>query len=71
MLDSDDPLFAHGTRVEVRQRLDGKWARGFLVEHGNDDGYTVRREHDGMLLPERFPADEVRAERRTLRFWRH
>jgi hypothetical protein len=71
VLDPDDDLFQHGTRVEVRSRFDGKWARGFTVEHASRDGYTVRRESDQILLPERFPTDEVRVERRHLLFWRH
>ena len=70
VLEPDD-LLPHGTRVEVKSRFDGKWARGFAIEHGNAEGYTVRRELDGVLLPERFPADEVRIEKRHLRFWRH
>ncbi|MEY2474174.1 MAG: hypothetical protein QOK28_3503 [Actinomycetota bacterium] len=72
MLEPDDHLLQHGTRVEVKRRFDGKWARGFTIEHGNDEGYTVRREFDQVLLPERFPADEIRIEKRHhLRFWRH
>ena len=66
-----DGLIEHGTRVEVKSRFDGKWARGFTIETGNGDGYTVRREHDQVLLPERFPHDEVRIEKRHFRFWRH
>jgi hypothetical protein len=71
VLEPDDNLMQHGTRVEVKSRFDGKWARGFTVEHANDDGYTVRRDHDQVLLPERFPSEEVRIEKRHLRFWRH
>ena len=71
MLDPDDGLLSHGTKVEVRQRFDGKWAKGFSVEHANAEGYTVRREFDGVVLPERFPADEIRIEKRSRRFWRH
>ncbi|HVT77741.1 MAG TPA: hypothetical protein VHD87_11980 [Acidimicrobiales bacterium] len=66
-----DGLIEHGTHVEVKSRFDGRWARGFTVEHGNGDGYTVRREHDQVILPERFPADEVRIEKRHWLFWRH
>jgi hypothetical protein len=70
MFESDGYL-EHGTRVEVRSRFDGKWARGFTIESGNGEGYTVRRDFDQVVLPERFPHDEVRVERRHLRFWRH
>ena len=71
MKDEHDPLFEHGMHVEVRQRFDGRWVRGFLVETANAEGYMVRREHDQMLLPERFAPDEVRLEKRRFHFWRH
>jgi hypothetical protein len=71
MLEPDHNVFEHGTRVEVRQRFDGKWARGFVVETANADGYAIRREHDGMLLPERFAAEDVRIEKRHRLFFRH
>ena len=71
MLNEHDDLFQHGMHVEVRQRFDGRWVRGFLVESANDEGYIVRREHDQMLLPERFASDDVRIEKRRFHFWRH
>ena len=71
MLEPDDDLFMHGTRVQVKSRFDGKWATGFTVERANSEGYVVRREHDQVVLPEQFPHDEVRIEKRSLRFWRH
>jgi hypothetical protein len=71
VLEPDDQLLEHGTRVEVKSRFDGTWARGFTIETANGEGYLVRRELDQVLLPERFPADEVRIEKRGLRFWRH
>jgi hypothetical protein len=64
--DHDDVLLEHGEHVEVRQRFDGKWTRGFTIEHATAEGYTVRRVHDGFLLPEVFAHDEVRHERRGL-----
>lgn len=51
---------APGTAVEVQRRFDHGWARGFSVEQINEDGYTVRRESDGSVLPVTFPAAEVR-----------
>lgn len=51
---------APGTVVEVQRRFDHGWARGFSVEHIDDDGYTVRRDSDGAILPVTFPAAEVR-----------
>jgi hypothetical protein len=71
VIDPDDDFLEHGARVEVRQRFDGKWSKGFVVESANDEGYTVRRELDGVVLPERFPPDDVRHEKRHLLFWRH
>lgn len=72
VIEHDDEFLEYGTKVEVRQRFDGKWSRGFLVERGNADGYVVRREHDDVLLPETFSLDDVRAERRKHKvWWRH
>jgi hypothetical protein len=51
---------APGSPIEVRRRFDRGWARGFRVECHDDDGYVVRRESDGALLPVTFPAAEVR-----------
>jgi len=67
--DEDDYLLEHGTRVEVRQRFDGRWSHGFLVENANEEGYILRREHDGKLLPERIPSGDVRHERRKRNMW--
>jgi hypothetical protein len=67
----DADLLAHGAHVEVRQRFDRRWVRGFLIESSNAEGYLVRREHDGMLLPERFTPEEVRHERRRIFHWPH
>jgi hypothetical protein len=69
VIEEDDDLLQYGTRVEVRQRFDGRWARGFLVEKASEAGYVVRRDHDGVVLPEVFPADEVRIERRRRNMW--
>lgn len=67
--DDHDVLLEYGTRVEVRQRLDGRWTRGFVIENANEDGYILRREHDGIVLPERFTRDDVRHERRKRNMW--
>jgi len=59
----------HGTRVEVRNRFDGSWSAGFLIEDAvpDDTGrvrtVTVTRASDGMVLPQPFPVSEVRRER--------
>lgn len=50
-----------GTRVEVRRRFDRAWARGFVIDAADAEGYQLRRSSDGALLPVPFPAAEVRA----------
>ena len=51
---------ALGTTVEVRRRFDQAWARGFEVAAAAEDGYRLRRQSDGAVLPVSFPADDVR-----------
>jgi len=51
---------ALGTSVEVRRRFDQAWARGFEVAGAAEDGYRLRRQSDGAVLPVSFPADDVR-----------
>jgi hypothetical protein len=51
---------ALGTSVEVRRRFDQAWARGFEVAGESDDGYRLRRQSDGAVLPVSFPAVDVR-----------
>ena len=58
-----------GTRVEVRSTFDGSWLRGFEVVAVDDQGYELRRLSDGEVLPTRFPADDVRKERRREMWW--
>jgi hypothetical protein len=58
-----------GTRVEVRQRFDQSWARGFEIAEMEDDGYRVRRRSDGSILPAVFSAKDVRAERKRQALW--
>jgi hypothetical protein len=65
----DDALLEYGTRVEVRQRFDGRWSRGFLVESATAEGYIVRREYDGFVLPDSFAADDIRHEKRHRSMW--
>ncbi len=69
VIDRDDDFLEHGTRVEVRQRFDGKWSKGFIVESAHAEGYTVRRELDGAVLPDRFRTDDVRHEKRHRLLW--
>jgi hypothetical protein len=60
-----------GTRVEVRSTFDGSWVSGFEVVATEEDGkaITLRRLSDGEVLPEPFPKDAVRRERRRETWW--
>jgi len=49
-----------GTSVEVRSSFDHAWKRGFTVEIAAEDGYRLRRQSDGRVLPTAFPPDIVR-----------
>ena len=64
-----DPVLSGGTRVEVRKRLDGDWARGFEVISGDSDGYRLRRLSDGVELPLQFADDDVRKEKKRGTWW--
>ena len=71
--DDTDPLPAPGllpgTKVEVRRRFDGKWARGFEVTTVGVTGYRLRRLSDGEEMPVEFPADDVRREKKNKTWW--
>lgn len=71
MTNDDEVLLEHGDHVEVRQRLDRRWSRGFVVEKASSEGYVVRRAHDGFLVPEVFPHEDVRHEKRRFHLFRH
>ena len=58
-----------GTRVEVRDRFKGAWARGFEVECAEGDHYRIRRLSDGAVLPVAFAPDAVREEHRKHGLW--
>jgi hypothetical protein len=60
---------APGTRVEVRNRLDGRWAKGFEVVAAEAGGYRLRRLSDGNELPLLFADDDVRKEKRRSGMW--
>ncbi len=62
-------LLASGTRVDVRNRLDGRWAKGFEVVESSADGYQLRRTSDGFTLPMVFATADVRPERRRSNWW--
>ena len=53
-----------GEGVQVRNRFDGDWVRGFEVAevHQQDDGmlFRLRRRSDGAVLPSLFSEKDVR-----------
>jgi hypothetical protein len=58
-----------GSRVEVRNRLDGRWTKGFEVLARDPGGYRLRRLSDGNELPLVFTDDDVRQEKRRSGMW--
>ena len=60
-----------GTKVDVRNRYQGTWVRGFEVAESTADGYRIRRLSDGSVLGDLFSRDDVRRERRRQGFWWH
>jgi hypothetical protein len=57
-----------GTEVEVQSGFDETWQRGFTVETVAADGYVLRRQSDGTLLPE-IARHRVRRPRRRQTWW--
>jgi hypothetical protein len=60
-----------GTKVDVRNRFQGTWVRGFEVAEVTEGGYRIRRMSDGSVLGELFSRDDVRRERTRQGFWWH
>jgi len=60
-----------GVKVDVRNRYQGTWVRGFEIAEVSDEGYRIRRLSDGTTLDELFSRDDVRRERRRQGFWWH
>jgi len=56
------PAYAVGTRVEVTNRFDRRWSRGFEVAEIVGAGYRLRRLSDGRVIPAVFSAAELRAD---------
>ena len=46
--------------VEVRSSYVGDWSSGFEIAEATRDGFLVRRQSDGALLPGVFPPEDVR-----------
>ncbi len=49
-----------GTDVEVMSSFDRNWKRGFTVDRCCEDGYHLRRQSDGTVLPTPFAPEAVR-----------
>jgi hypothetical protein len=62
---------APGTAVDVRNRYQGTWVRGFEVAEFTYGGYRIRRLSDGSILGDLFTRDDVRRERSRQGFWWH
>lgn len=60
-----------GTAVEVRNRFDRRWSRGFEISEMTADGYRIMRLSDRSELPGLFGRDEVRRQRNRDGFWWH
>jgi hypothetical protein len=69
MVEQNERVLAVGTPVEVRNRFDARWVRGFVVDEQVDGGYRLRRVSDEQLLPSVFTSDEVRREHRRGQWW--
>ncbi len=64
-----DTYLAEGTPVDVRNRFVGSWSHGFEVAERVQGGYRVRRLSDDSVLPDIFPSEDVRSERRKQGMW--
>ena len=58
-----DDAFEPGTAIEVRNRFDGRWSKGFEISAVNADGYRVVRLSDGRELPTLFDPSDIRRPR--------
>ncbi len=56
--------FDVGTRVIVRSRYLRTWSGGFVVAGLDEQGYRLGRLSDRTLLPDVFPHDDIRLDRR-------
>lgn len=66
----EDEAFEPGTRIDVRDRFQGTWSRGFAVREVTEDGrYRVQRVSDGSVVPGTFASTTVRKERKRRSNW--
>jgi hypothetical protein len=69
MVEPTERALSEGTPIEVRNRFDARWNRGFVIDQVAADGYRIRRSSDDQLLPTVFTADEIRREHRRGQWW--
>ncbi len=69
MVEATERGLGDGAHVEVRNRFDGRWNRGFVIDAVLETGYRIRRTSDDQLLPTVFTDDEVRREHRRGQWW--
>ena len=46
MVEPTKRVHSEGTPVEVRNRFDARWNRGFVIDRVEADGYRIRRSSD-------------------------
>ncbi len=56
-------LLETGTEVEVLTRYEQHWTTGFEIAAVDDEGFLLRRQSDGAVLPAAFSAAELRPRR--------
>ena len=64
-----DTLLPEGPPVDVRNRFVGSWSHGFVIAERVAGGYRIRRLSDDSILPDVFPSEDVRSERRKQGLW--
>lgn len=62
------PSLTVGTQVETQSGFDGSWQSGFVVQEVTERGYRLRRDSDGVVLPE-LPHEQVRRQRKRSTWW--
>lgn len=62
--DASADTFDVGAKVIVCDLYVGTWNPGFIVAAVVGEGYILERLSDGYILPDVFPCDTVRLERR-------
>ena len=62
------PTLTVGTHVDAQSGFDGTWQPGYVVDSVTERGYRLRRESDGVVLPE-LPHEQVRRRRKRSTWW--